>query len=336
MNFTFLRLFPLFLVIVFTISVHGQDPVFSQFYASPLSTNPAFTGNTYTPNIAVNYRNQWSGWPGTAYSSYAASVDQFIEPLNIGLGLKVSTDSGGDGLYTINNLTGFFSYKVDLGNDVNIKLGVEGGVWQTRVDWENLIFGDQLDIVEGNNGKNTSQEIQPPELTRTNLDLSAGILFYSPVFYGGFSLKHINTPNDIYFAASEEFVTGLPVRYSVHAGAQIILREGNKRRMNAFLSPNVLFERQVNLNQVNVGAYGGIGAVFAGVWYRHTFQNADAAIALIGFRQKGLKIGYSYDFTVSSSLTNRLSSGSHEISIGLNFDHNRRKVNYNDCFQLFR
>jgi len=328
MNFTFLRLFPLFLVIVFTISVHGQDPVFSQFYASPLSTNPAFTGNTYTPNIAVNYRNQWSGWPGTAYSSYAASVDQFIEPLNIGLGLKVSTDSGGDGLYTINNLTGFFSYKVDLGNDVNIKLGVEGGVWQTRVDWENLIFGDQLDIVEGNNGKNTSQEIQPPELTRTNLDLSAGILFYSPVFYGGFSLKHINTPNDIYFAASEEFVTGLPVRYSVHAGAQIILREGNKRRMNAFLSPNVLFERQVNLNQVNVGAYGGIGAVFAGVWYRHTFQNADAAIALIGFRQKGLKIGYSYDFTVSSSLTNRLSSGSHEISIGLNFDHNRRKVNY--------
>jgi len=336
MNLTFLRLFPLFLVIVFTISVHGQDPVFSQFYASPLSTNPAFTGNTYTPNIAVNYRNQWSGWPGTAYSSYAASVDQFIEPLNIGLGLKVSTDSGGDGLYTINNLTGFFSYKVDLGNDVNIKLGVEGGVWQTRVDWENLIFGDQLDIVEGNNGKNTSQEIQPPELTRTILDLSAGILFYSPVFYGGFSLKHINTPNDVYFAASEEFVTGLPVRYSVHAGAQIILREGNKRRMNAFLSPNVLFERQVNLNQVNVGAYGGIGAVFAGAWYRHTFQNADAAIALIGFRQKGLKIGYSYDFTVSSSLTNRLSSGSHEISIGLNFDHNRRKVNYNDCFQLFR
>ena len=336
MHFTLSRLFQILFVLFCYSSLYSQDPVFSQFYASPLSTNPAFTGNTYTPNIALNYRNQWSGWPGTAYSTYAASVDQFIEPLNIGLGFRASTDSAGEGLYKINNLTGFFSYKVNLGNDVSIKLGIEGGIWQSRIDWENLVFGDQLDRIEGNNGKNPSQEIQPEDLTRTVLDLSTGILIYSPIFYGGFSIKHINTPNDIYFASSEAFVTGLPVRYSAHAGAQIVLREGNKRRMDAFLSPNVLFERQVNLNQVNIGAYGGIGSVFAGAWFRHTFQNADAAILLVGFRQKGLKIGYSYDFTVSSSLTNRLSNGSHEISIGINFDHNRRKVNYNDCFQLFR
>ena len=336
MDRTLMRFFQLFAIIIISSPIFGQDPVFSQFYASPLATNPAFTGNTYTPNVSLNYRNQWSGWPGTAYSTYAAAVDQFIEPLNIGLGAKVSTDSAGDGLFQINNLTGFFAYKVDLGNDVNIKLGVEAGVWQTRVDWDRLIFGDQLDLIEGNNGKNPSQEIQPEETSRTVLDVSTGILIYSPVFYGGFSLKHINTPDDVYFASSEEFITGLPIRYSMHAGAQIVLREGNKRRMNAFLSPNVLFERQVDLNQVNVGAYGGIGAVFAGLWFRHTFQNADAAIVLVGFRQKGFKIGYSYDFTVSSSLTNRLSSGSHEISVGINFDHNRRKVNYNDCFQLFR
>ncbi len=328
--------FLFFAALFYSTSAISQDPIFSQFYSAPLQINPAFTGNTFTPNIALNFRNQWSGWPGTAYATYAASVDQFIEPLNIGLGFMASTDNAGDGLFMINNLTGFFSYKVGLGNDWNVKLGVEGGVWQSRINWDKLIFGDQLDDLDGPNGKNPTQEGMPSETSRTVLDVSTGILIYGPVFYGGFSLKHINTPNDVFFASSEEFVTGLPVRYSVHAGAQIVLREGNKRRMDAFISPNILFERQVNLNQVNIGAYGGIGAVFAGVWFRHTFQNADAAIALLGFRQKAFKIGYSYDFTVGSSLTNQLSAGSHEISIGINFDYNRRKVDYNDCFKLFR
>jgi len=336
MKFTLSSIWLLLIGLFIYVPSYSQDPIFSQFYAAPLQINPAFTGNTYTPNIALNVRNQWSGWPGSAYSTYAASVDQFIEPLNIGLGLMISSDNAGDGLFLINNLTAFFSYKVDLGNDWNVKLGVEAGAWQTRVNWDKLVFGDQLDIFDGNNGKNPSQEDIPAENGRTVLDISTGLLIYGPVFYGGFSLKHINTPDDVFFASSKEFVTGLPVRYSVHTGAQIILKEGNKRRMDAFISPNILFERQVDLNQINIGAYGGIGSVFAGTWFRHTFGNADAAIVLVGYRQKGFKIGYSYDFTVSSSLTNPLSAGSHELSIGINFDHNRRKVNYNDCFELFR
>jgi len=336
MKFTFVNIWTLLFGIFVTHSLYSQDPIFSQFYAAPLQINPAFTGNTYTPNIALNARNQWSGWPGSAYATYAASVDQFIEPLNIGIGIMASSDNAGDGLYLINNLSGFFSYKIKMDNDWNIKLGVEAGAWQTRVNWGKIVFGDQLDERDGMNGKIPTQEDIPMENGRTVLDISAGLLVYGPIFYGGVSLKHINTPDDVIFAGSRDFVTGLPVRYSAHAGAQIVLRDGNKRRMNTFISPNILFERQVNLNQVNVGAYGGIGAIFAGAWYRHTFTNADAAIVLIGFRQKAFKIGYSYDFTVSSSLTNSNSTGSHELSIGINFDYKRRKVNYNDCFELFR
>ena len=336
MEYTQVKVLVVMLAILMFSEVKAQDPVFSQFYAAPLQINPAFTGNTYTPNIALNARNQWSGWPGTAYATYAASVDQFIEPLNIGLGLMVSTDNAGNGLFLINNLTGFFSYKVELGNDWNVKLGVEAGAWQSRINSDLLVFGDQLDIIGGNDGKNPSQEGLILDENLTVLDISTGLIVYNPVFYAGVSLKHINTPRDVFFASSQEFVTGLPVRYSVHAGAQIVLKVGNKSRLNTFISPNVLFERQVNLNQINVGAYGGIGSVFAGAWFRHTFQNADAAILLVGFRQKAFKIGYSYDFTVSNSLTNQNSAGSHEISIGINFDYNRRKVNYNDCFNLFR
>ena len=38
----------------------AQDPAFSQFFASPLSLNPALTGKfNGTVRVAGNYRNQW-------------------------------------------------------------------------------------------------------------------------------------------------------------------------------------------------------------------------------------------------------------------------------------
>ena len=44
----------------------AQDPHFSQFYASPLTLNPALTGKfDGTFRLAANYRNQWPGIYGT-------------------------------------------------------------------------------------------------------------------------------------------------------------------------------------------------------------------------------------------------------------------------------
>ena len=38
----------------------AQDPAFSQFFASPLTLNPALTGKfNGTLRVAGNYRNQW-------------------------------------------------------------------------------------------------------------------------------------------------------------------------------------------------------------------------------------------------------------------------------------
>src|SRR6185437_7654822 len=38
----------------------AQDPAFSQFFASPLSLNPALTGKfNGSVRVAGNYRNQW-------------------------------------------------------------------------------------------------------------------------------------------------------------------------------------------------------------------------------------------------------------------------------------
>jgi hypothetical protein len=45
---------------VVVVVVAAQDSHFSQFFSSPLTLNPAFTGKFFgTYRVAGNYRNQW-------------------------------------------------------------------------------------------------------------------------------------------------------------------------------------------------------------------------------------------------------------------------------------
>ncbi len=66
-----------FLCIFIPISIFAkaQDPHFSQFFASPLTLNPAFTGKfDGTFRVAGNYRNQWPAF-NNVYTTYTVSVD---------------------------------------------------------------------------------------------------------------------------------------------------------------------------------------------------------------------------------------------------------------------
>jgi hypothetical protein len=50
----------LFFCGIVTVQLHAQDPIFSQFYSSPLSINPALAGNSNANwRIAGNQRDQW-------------------------------------------------------------------------------------------------------------------------------------------------------------------------------------------------------------------------------------------------------------------------------------
>jgi hypothetical protein len=63
-----------------------------------------------------------------------------------------------------------------------------------------------------------------------------------------------------------------------------------------------------------------------GVWFRQSVgspANPDAFIVLVGFQTSVVKIGYSYDITVSklSSAT----AGAHEVSFSMQFDCRPKK-----------
>ncbi len=326
---------------LFSGLVNGQDPIYSQFFASPLQLNPAFTGNTESPHFALNYRNQWSTFSNgnQAYETYSASYSQFSRRLNSGYGLMLLTDDAGQGLIKTTKVSGFYAYRLQVTKDIFAKIGVEGGFLQTRLAWSKLVFGDQLDDLYGLTTAGgtalPTQEVAPVDLNKVVVDVSTGFLIYGPSFYGGVSLKHLNTPNEAFLDVNENLNTGLPLRLTIHGGAEITLVEGNKRREGSFISPNIMYIKQGDFGQINVGAYAGLGLVYAGLWYRHANTNSDAAIALIGFRKDFFRIGYSYDIPVNPNFGINDNGGSHEVSLIFNFEK-PNSVDYNDCFNLFR
>ncbi len=310
----------------------AQDPVFSQFYASPMNLNPGFAGTTYSPRIAFNYRNQWSSI-FNAYTTYAVSYDQYFEKFKSGVGFTALVDQAGDGIYNTGKFNVTYSYTLPITKEIFLKGGVQAGIHQVNLNWEKLVFLDQLDPTDGS--LNTSEENRPDQLSKSSFDISSGILIYSKMFYAGLSAFHINTPNESLLDVNPELLDGLPMRISLHGGAQFSLTPDNKTRFPAFISPNVMFTKQQSFKQINLGTYVGLGPIYGGAWFRHTFSNSDAAIFLIGYNKGILKIGYSYDWTVSK-LQNE-SNGSHEVSLILNLDAGKkRKPDYNDCLKMFR
>jgi len=332
-----IRIIVLGLILIGVIS-YAQDPIFSQYYNAPNQVNPAFTGNTRGPFIATNYRLQWPGF-SSVYNTYMLSFDQFVPRINSGFGVSMLADDAGEGTLKTTKISGLYSYRIYIQKNTSLKLGMELGIVQHRLDPTKLVFFDQLDPQYGATSPGGSpyptQETLSDVRTRFYPDIGAGIMLYSKKLYGGVGLKHLNNPDNGFLDNIENIDRGIPTRITAHAGMQIELDKGNNKGFNAFLSPNVLYVKQGPFRQVNVGAYIDLGDFFSGLWYRDTANNGDSVIGSVGVRSGIFKISYSYDLTISDLGAD--TGGAHELGLIFNFDSILPKESkYNDCLSLFR
>jgi type IX secretion system PorP/SprF family membrane protein len=300
-------------------SAYSQDPHFSQFYANPIYLNPAFAGSMICPRVVMNYRNQWSAIPGT-YVTYNASYDQFVENMSGGVGVLLTNDDAGEGTLKTTTFSGIYSFSTPISRYFSIKAAFQASLYQVKLDWDKLSFGDQINPKYG--FINITKEERPDDLVNDVPDFSAGILGYGENFFAGFAAHHLTTP-DIGFKS----VCKLPIRFTAHAGGIINLEHHKRRKLeDPYLSPNLLFMKQQDFEQMNYGLYFNKYPFVGGLWFRQGFDNPDAFIVLIGIQTSVIKIGYSYDVTVSK-LTNA-SGGSHEVSFAMQFDCRQRPVRF--------
>ncbi len=327
--FRFLIIISVFKLILW-LPGYGQDPVFTQFYHNPLQISPALAGTTFAPKIHLNSRIQWPS-AGFAYNTFSLSYDQFLHRNRIGVGAFVQQDNAGAGILNTLNLEVVIAYRLEITKGHYLKLGLSLGMIQRRLNWEKLIFSDQIDAVKGYLPELSSLEVKPEVLTVFRPDLRAGLMYYSELVYVGYSIHHANTPDVGFTESQETYTAGLPVRHHLIAGTQINL--GNRY----FLSPAILFSGQGKINQLNFQLLGNIGTIYAGIGYRYWFEHPDAVLTSIGVQYGMFRIAYSYDLTISGLAQN--TGGSHELGVVINFDKStlfKPPFRYSDCFEAFR
>ena len=297
----------------FSNDIVAQDPTFTQFYANPLYLNPAFAGSNGCPRFNLNYRNEWPSLSSN-YVTYSASYDAYFKNISGGIGLLATHDQQGKGTINTSNFGLIYSFHLKVNRKFSLLFGAKAAWTQKFLDWNKLTFGDMIDERKGfiyqtgdirNNG------------SKGFFDASAGMVGFSKKFFFGFAAHHLNTPNESMIQGESK----LPIRYTAHAGADIQI--GNKSRFatKTSIMPNVIFQYQRGFMEMNIGTYIRYGNFQAGAWFR----NRDAFILTLGINTGTLRIGYSYDVTVSK-LNNGNSGGSHEVSLGLNLKCKDKKV----------
>jgi type IX secretion system PorP/SprF family membrane protein len=302
----------------------AQDPHFSQFYAAPLYLNPAMTGTTLQGRFMFNYRAQWTKLPGE-FATYQAAYDHYSSRLRSGFGFFAHLDrAGAVGVRSLN--LGFsYAYNLQLDNRWGLRGGFQVAYGNRGLDYYKLLFGDQLTDL-GATGLPTAE----PDLANLNvnyLDLNMGWMLYSSNFWLGVSALHLNRPNQ----ALGEINDPLPIKYSIQMGYKMVKQTLNKNKddYKASFSPAILYSRQGNYQQLDVGANGFLDPLILGVWYRAVpFQKSyyGALVTMAGIKYQDWQFLYSYDFAVGRFA--QATGGAHEISIAINFADEQTKKRY--------
>jgi type IX secretion system PorP/SprF family membrane protein len=217
-------------------------------------------------------------------------------------------------------VSGIYSYQQPISRKFSIKAGLQASYFQKTLDWSQLTFGDMIDPRKGFIYSTADQQRGGAVKA---VDFSAGILGFSDVVYGGFAVHHLNEPNESLIVGTSR----LPMKYTVHAGAVIPIKQ--KYKDSSTLSPNILYRRQGEFQQLNLGMYITKGPIVAGVWFRGMLfgqRYSDSFIATLGLQNDNIRVGYSYDITVSR-LTNA-TAGAHEISMAMQLECKPKKKRF--------
>lgn len=311
------------------LQASAQDIHFTQFEASPLIVNPAFTGNfDGTFRAAAIYRDQWRSVT-IPFTTIAASIDApIVHDLSIddylAAGVQFYSDKAGDGNLSNTSVLASVAYHKFLGGSGRrdprslLTIGLQGGYTQKSIDVSKLYFGDEF--VNGYFQQGTSQEYPYLNNKIHYFTVNAGIAYSQRVsdafgFTLGLGANNLNQPQESLERKKNSDV-GLGIRYTGQLGAIWNLSE------RFSLRPGILYQTQSTAYELVAGNefHYVVGSpefpqiatsIFAGAYYR----NSDAAMATVGVEFKGLRIGASYDYNTSSLKDASKGNGGFEISL---------------------
>ncbi len=321
------RLLIAFFTLVYSLfTIHyslAQDLHFSQWFNTPLITNPANTG--FIPDadyrIGANYRNQWSSVMTVPYKTYSIWGDaqlfrDRIETGWLGVGGVILRDVAGSGSLTSTKIYTSLAYHQMIGEAHLLSFGINAGWANKRINSSNLKFPDQFDGKFFDNSLPTSVILDNPQINY--LDVQAGLnyaFFPTDKLYinGGISAWHLNRPRESFFNEDPTgFDSRIAPRYTAFANASF------KYNDQVIINPMAYYSTQAKASELVLGGTiqynlsgDGETQLIGGIFMRP----GDAVIPMVGFEWKNIRLLFSYDATTSSLKQFNNSRGAYEFSL---------------------
>lgn len=321
------------LCLSFAFSAFSQDPVFSQYYTTPMYVNPAFAGDKQNINFSINnrmYTNSQLAYYNLAQITGIVPFDaDFLyssSTLNHYSGVGVSVYQETTGAHS--ELTSFgalatLAHSVQLGQQHYLALGLQGG-YIRKILGSEFNWGSQYSLDFGYDPTIIPSVDFADDFTHyptfsaglqyffTSHDMEDQFKQFNFDAYGGVAFFNVNQPNQSFF---EETETRLPIATKINAG----IKYNASNRLS--LLPTMLWVRQNKNNQINTGVYANIITgdlkniskknviIIVGTWYRF----GDSFISTVGCAYYDFKLALSYDFNTTNFKYNNRGKGAAEI-----------------------
>ena len=310
-------------------NLQSQDLDYSQFYNNPTYYNPANVGLTTGLKSRLNYRRQWTGLSGDYHTySFSADVAERSLPGAGGIGIIANQSLAGKGVLKTNTIGIMPSVRIPISKNTIFQLGALASIVTQQLNWDNLVFSDQLDPRWGN--------IYPTTFTGASRDK---VVFPDFAFGGIFQFKgnsdlegtlgaavhHITTPNQSFFEVDAK----LPRKYVYNLDFIITIKEDQgyySKRQGFKLNPGIMVQHQSSMMLYTLGMNIYMSHVYLGLWYKNQTLEYDefstftamAGINIPFNEESRMKVMYSYEMNINA--THNFTGPSHEISLVFEFD----------------
>lgn len=286
----------LVLVISSLISKAQQDPMYTQYMFNTQTINPAYAGTWESLSFMVLGRQQWVGFDG-APQTFSFSMQLPLQNEKVAFGLNVIND-----IVNIEKrfyVFGDYSYLLPINEKIRMRLGLKGGFTN---------YSNNLNEYE------TTPGILDPAFQgvidrKFVPNFGVGAFLYGKKGYVGFSIPKIIN-NDFENNYNNLSLTSELRHYFLIAGLVFDLGENLKFKPTMLTKATFTPETGAPV-ELDFSANFLLKERF---WLGAMFRTGDS----FGFIaqwiiDKKLRIGYSYDYSITS--LQNFNSGSHEIMV---------------------
>jgi type IX secretion system PorP/SprF family membrane protein len=316
-------------ILMIPFLVKGQQlPLYSQYLYNKFLINPAVAGSDGYTSFSMTAREQWVGYSGAPRTFSLSAQTRLLKKSyilkqtrlkkevfrpgtdgKIGLGAYIFNDK--NGLVQRNGFQLSYAYHMWLQKSTQLSFGLALTGYHYRLDEKQIDFEDPND----------------PWLTN---DLRRGMFIPDATF----GMYLLNQNYSFGFSADQLF----------EASARIGNKAYNDFKVNrhyylfgsydimpdaySIIQPSFLFMMS---EQIKPQADLGVTYIFnqdflAGLSYR----TSGAMIANLGIKYQNLHIGYAFDFTLQE--IQRITYGTHEITMALKFGDSKRRYRWLDRY----